>query len=158
MKIVLENLKEVSGLPIEFRARRIYGGLIGDSNYCAPLAASILLDIPFDRMLNIASSIGRRKGKGMSWDLINDMFWVLGFKLVKIDRYSGKTCTSLDILDKGMYLIDMKRHVAAWQDGELKDYSKYSRKRVKGVYRIEAQKLSIAANKVLLELLTRSIK
>ena len=151
---IMNNLKVVSGLPIEFRARRMYGELIGDKNFCVPLAASILLNISFDRMLNIASELGRRKGKGMSWRLINDMFWVLGFKLVKTNKYLGKTCKTLDISNKGNYLVDMKNHMAAWKGGELKDYSKYSRKRVKGVYRIEERRLNIAANKVLLELLT----
>lgn len=131
----------MSNLPEAYTAAKENGAFAGDKNFCAPLAISIVAEIsPLEAQVACILQ-GRKKGKGTVFHTqTKPALEELGFDVERI-YIKAKTVKTIEKelaakKDGGKYLIRVKRHILAFSEGKVQDWSKGSLKRVYKVYKV----------------------
>ncbi len=122
-----------TGTELYHLARKFYK----DSNCCAVVALAITCQVSFGKAFNTAKRNGRVTGRGTPWHTIHNSYKDLGYKLVRV-RCEAKTVASLEkhLSNKGRFLVHVRGHVLAFDDGVVKDWSEGRRHRIKDVWKI----------------------
>lgn len=142
--------------PSEFQVMRNDASYIQENNDCAVVAVALLCKRPYNEVAELSYALGRVKGKGTNWMIIRAMFKHYGYELARmelryfIDQYPKPHCNVLKnmtthhprrfpgVFDDGYeYLLDCRRHVAAMQGGEVKDWSINNSLQVSVLYRVK---------------------
>ena len=108
-----------------------------DSNCCAVVAIAITCQVSFGKAFNLAKRLGRITGKGTPWRIITTSYEALGYKLVRVES-GAKTVSTLGrhLPSSGRYLVHVRGHVLAFDDGVVKDWSEGRRHRIKDIYQV----------------------
>ena len=126
---------------MNYKSISAYAKAKGHTRYCSPLAVALTTGVDFDTVHELLVSEGYRKGINNTTDAkgTTEVIPLLGFNVDRIDIPEGvKTAITLSkgLPAKGKYLICYRGHVGAYIDGELEDWTKGKRKRVKEIYHI----------------------
>lgn len=124
---------------------------------CMPKALTLLTGLPYDVVNDALIKAGRKPRKGTHWHVVHEAMSMLGYKLEPlgsayirsiIDQYPGGHKTLHNITtrhpqrfpkawaDREPLLFDVGRHVAAFKDGVLHDWSCNRALRVDQLYRV----------------------
>ena len=108
----------------------------GETNDCTVIAVAIATGKAYDEVHNIFRRCGRKRRRGCSTWTVEKALSVLGFKVEKLEKWKGKTCTSLDLPRKDNYIAFTCNHALAVKFGLVKDWSAQRRNRITEVWKI----------------------
>ena len=113
------------------RHKRLYKQVreLGHTNNCAIVAAIILTGRSPECVIAAAEKAGKLKNRGMNQNQQVHMYAILDHSM-KIIYHSGKTAKTV----KPQYnncTVHVKNHVGAWKNGQLDDWMKDGRRRIK---------------------------
>jgi len=119
-----------------------------DTKCCTVIATSIAFDTPFDEMQKFFfNHMGRKRNKGIPFskhlDKIQKVANNFGYNVTKLNIKDYKktgimtpnNCTQY--LDKGTYLLGIRRHIIAVKNGIVEDWTKGKRHHITELYKVE---------------------
>lgn len=131
--------------------------LLGDANFCIPLAVSLVTDVPYAEVNKLMLEMGRKFGKGTYCHVTEKVLDALGFKQERVDigeviaRFPKPHCNALKNLTthhprrfpgcldpNKRYLAYTQGHALAITGGEVHDWSVNRSLRI---YRLETVEL-----------------
>jgi hypothetical protein len=111
-----------------------------DDKACGVIAVSIACDVTYKKAYKALESMGREHGNGTRSDMYRGALDMLGYKVVDVTRhYKSKTPLTLskEIKNKkGSYILRITDHAVAIKDGEITDWTKDSRRKVRQILKI----------------------
>jgi len=126
-----------------FRDLQNEGTDLYESNDCAVIAVAAVLNKSYREVHTVMKANGRRNRKGTPWGISWRTLKHFGFKAVPVKKPVGcKTMTSAPrALRRAGYgkknlLIAIRRHVAAFVDGEVQDWSQGRRHHIRSIWEI----------------------
>lgn len=135
-----------------YASARIESARKDETNDCAVVALSIVLDESYDRIHSLLAAEGRRKGhgtyrhqqekvltkiceeKGWSWEWIDTPMQV--WSKNDIGYFSTKSIVKHKAFAQGEYLLYSHAHVSAMVNGQVEDWAASRKKVVKHVIQI----------------------
>jgi hypothetical protein len=110
----------------------------GETKDCAVKAVAVVTGTDYDTVLRLFYRLGRRPGTGTSKHMLLEAIALLGYKLDP-SCYRSKTVVTLEREFKnrrGRYLVWTRNHLLAVVDGEVVDWTKGRRHRVRAVSKV----------------------
>ena len=102
---------------------------LGHNRNCAIVAAIILTGRSPECVIAAAEKAGKLKNRGMNQDKQEKMYAILDHTMTEIP-FIGKTAMTVDPAANNC-TVHVKNHVGAWKNGQLDDWMKGSRRRIK---------------------------
>ena len=111
---------------------------MGEDKDCAVRAITALSDSSYITVHGLCEFLGRKKGKGTSYNIIWAAANALGLKVMETARFTAKTVTTLEkqLPKKGKFLVSTRGHILAAVDGKIIDWTQGRRHRVLKVWEI----------------------
>jgi hypothetical protein len=115
---------------------------LGERNDCTVKAITITTGLPYTAVHAELKKLGRRKGCGTTTDNMVLACRSLGFDMAEVKRgsWSAKTCRTAPrdrrLASMGPVILGMARHVAAYNAGEVLDWSENRTKRIRQVWTV----------------------
>jgi hypothetical protein len=124
---------------VDYNQISTYAKAAGHKRFCAPLAMSLVTGYDFDECHKLLTNWGYRKSKTsatkVGWSKVLTQ---LGFTLTKVGRSGIKTNVSLKgkLNPNKKFIVAYSRHIAAYVDGQLEDWSADKRNRIISIYEV----------------------
>lgn len=106
----------------------------GDSRACAPIAIASHTRLHIQEVLDAAEDIGRVNGRGMIMPDIFELCFKLGYDIIPVDNYIGKTPSTFKY--KYDCIVVLRDHIVSYKNGIIDDHSPNSRQRIKRVFKL----------------------
>ncbi len=113
---------------------------IGEENDCTVIALAIALNIQYEDAHAALELAGRKTMSGASWYTLFKAIDILDYKLDEVRKPEEiKTIKKAEeyFKEKGHYILDTSKHVAAMIDGVVHDWSRGRALRVKRIFKVE---------------------
>ena len=110
-----------------------------DTNACGVIAIAIATNKTFGEVHAIFKRLGRKNKQGVTTWQMQKVLHILGFKIVKLSEWKGKTCTTLTLPRKDNYIALTSGHALAVKFGLIKDWTDGRRHRIQQVWKIVAR-------------------
>jgi len=110
-----------------------------DTNACGLIAIAIATNKTFGEVHAIFKRLGRKNRQGVSTAQMQRVLNILGFKIVKLSEWKGKTCTTLTLPRKDNYIALTASHALAVKFGLIKDWTDGRRHRIQQVWKVVAR-------------------
>jgi hypothetical protein len=113
-----------------------------ETNDCTVIAVSVACGISYAKAHALLAAAGRKPRKGLSQYKYHPVIEALGFEVVKItDQFKSKTVRTIERELAAKYggikiLVNVPRHVLAWDGTQIVDWSAGRIHRVENVYAI----------------------
>jgi len=110
--------------------------LMKDSNACGVIAIAIATNKTFGEVHAIFKRMGRQDRQGVTTWQMRKVLHVLGFEVEELEKWKGKTCTTLTLPRKDSYIALTSGHALAVKFGLIKDWTDGRRHRIQQVWKI----------------------
>jgi len=109
---------------------------LNDTNACGVIAIAIATNTTFKEVHAVFKRMGRKNGRGVTTSQMERVLNVLGYKVERLEKWKGKTCTTLNLPRKDNYIAMTSGHALAVKFGLVKDWTAGRRHRIKAVWKI----------------------
>lgn len=115
---------------------------LNEHNDCSVKAIAIACDVPYKVAHKALANLGRRERRGVFNHTIYSAINQLGFSMecVKVKAKTTATLPNDPAVQEGFYVVFVSGHVAALVNGNIEDWTKGRRNRVKIVFKITPNK------------------
>lgn len=107
-----------------------------DTNDCTVIAIAIATGKTYSEAQTALRRCGRKHRRGCSSWTMEKALSVLGFKIEKLEKWKGKTVTTLDLPRKDNFIALTCNHALAVKFGLVKDWTDGRRHRISEVWKI----------------------
>jgi hypothetical protein len=112
---------------------------LNDTNACGLIAIAIATNKTFGEVHAIFKRLGRRNKQGVTTWQMKKVLNILGFEIEELDKWKGKTCTTLTLPRKDNYIALTASHALAVKFGLIKDWTDGRRHRIQQVWKVVAR-------------------
>ena len=107
-----------------------------DNNACGVIAIAIATNKTFGEVHAIFKRLGRKNKQGVTTWQMRKAIHILGFEVEELEKWKGKTCTTLSLPRKDNYIALTSGHALAVKFGLIKDWTDGRRHRIQQVWKI----------------------
>lgn len=111
---------------------------LGDTNCCGPIAISLATGVALKKVIDLYEKYGRKKRQPSHFYQHVNVLGELGYCIRTTDKTAKTVLTFERSADKSKtYLIRIRGHILCYKHGQIHDWTKGRRHRIREVYEVE---------------------